>query len=206
MLQLRGGAMVRNDGEEGAELAQPHARHIKKRALRNKALSVSFNEKDLRDFVTGFHKRKKKRRKEAKKQQEEAIRRKRIEARKKRRLEKDLVLYGGVLPADRPVDEENDDHEEGEEDEEEKPLAPFSETTTYDSGNIKVTVITSEVSREEEIDPIDKPQTATTQLFAKDKKHNLPVTKKKPFKKVAKQRSRPKARSKRDKRKGKKKK
>lgn len=37
----------------------------------------------IRDYVTGFHKRKKKRRKEAEKQQEEAMRRKRIEARKK---------------------------------------------------------------------------------------------------------------------------
>lgn len=80
------------------------------------------------------------------------------------------------------------------------------EMTTYDNGNIKVTVTTSEVSREEEIDPIDKTQTATTQLFAKDKKHNLPITKKKPFKKVARQKSRSKPRSKRDKKKGRKKK
>lgn len=41
----------------------------------------------VRDFVTGFHKRKKKRRKEAQKQQEEAMRRKRIEARKKVRID-----------------------------------------------------------------------------------------------------------------------
>ncbi|XP_031740788.1 ribosomal RNA-processing protein 17 isoform X2 [Cucumis sativus] len=115
--------MVKNDGEEGGELAQPHARHIKKRALRNKALSVSFNEKDLRDYVTGFHKRKKKRRKEAEKQKEEAMRRMRIEARKKRKLEKDLVLHGGVLPADRAVDDQNDDQGN----EEEEPLAPLSE-------------------------------------------------------------------------------
>ncbi|KAL0544034.1 hypothetical protein IC582_019145 [Cucumis melo] len=194
--------MVKNDGEEGGELAQPHARHIKKRALKNKALSVSFNEKDLRDYVTGFHKRKKKRRKEAEKQKEEAMRRMRIEARKKRKLEKDLVLYGGVLPADRAVDDQNDDQE----DEEEEPLAPFSEARTYDNGNVKVTVTTSEVSREGEIDPIDKPQTAIAQLLGKDKKHNLPITKKKLFKKVAKQRSRPKLRSKRDKKKGRKKK
>lgn len=72
------------------------------------------------------------------------------------------------------------------------------DTKIYDSGHIKVTVTTSEVSREEEeIDPIDKPQIAT------DKKHNLPITKKKLFKKVVKQKSRPKPRSKRDKRKGK---
>lgn len=67
---------------------------------------------------------------------------------------------------------------------------------------------TSEVSREDEIDPIDKPQTATVtaQFLGKDKKHNLPITKKKLFKKVAKQRGRPKLRSKRDKKKGRKKK
>ena len=42
--------------------------------------------REIRDFVTGFHKRKKKRRKEAQKQQEESLRRKRIEARKKVRI------------------------------------------------------------------------------------------------------------------------
>ena len=40
--------MVKNEAEEGGALTQPHARHIKKKALKNKALSVSFNEKDLR--------------------------------------------------------------------------------------------------------------------------------------------------------------
>ncbi|XP_023003425.1 ribosomal RNA-processing protein 17 [Cucurbita maxima] len=198
--------MVKNEAAEGGALTQPYSRHVKKKALKNKALSVSFNEKDLRDYVTGFHKRKKKRRKEAEKQQEEAKRRKRIEERKKRKIEKDLVLHGGVLPADRPVDEQNDDLKDGDEDEEEKPLAPISETTTYDSGNIKVTVTTSEVRREEEIDPIDKPQASTSQLLAKDKKHSLPITKKKPFKKVARKKSRSKSRSKTDKKKGRKKK
>jgi len=57
--------------------------HLKKRALKNKALGITFNEKDLKDYVTGFHKRKKKRRKEAQKQQDEALRRKRSEERKK---------------------------------------------------------------------------------------------------------------------------
>ncbi|XP_022157484.1 ribosomal RNA-processing protein 17-like [Momordica charantia] len=195
--------MVENEGDEGGELAQLCGSHIKKRALRNKALSVSFNEKDLRDYVTGFHKRKKKRRKEAEKQQEEAhqITQKGF---KKKKEEKELVLYGGVLPADWPVDKQNDDHED--EDEEEKSFAPISEMTTYDSGNIKVTVTTSEVSRDEKIYPIDKPQTTTSQLVSKDKKHNLPITKKKPLNKVAKQKSRLKPRSKREKKKGRRKK
>lgn len=51
---LQSGAMVENEGEEGGQLAQPRARHIKKRALKNKALSVSFNEKDLR-FAFKLH-------------------------------------------------------------------------------------------------------------------------------------------------------
>ncbi|RVW46288.1 hypothetical protein CK203_075894 [Vitis vinifera] len=69
--------------EEGGQPRPPHAKHIKKRALRNKALSVSFNEKDLRDFVGGFHKRKKKRRKEAQQKLQESQRIKRIVERKK---------------------------------------------------------------------------------------------------------------------------
>ena len=38
------------------------------------------------------------------------------------------MLYGGVLPADRAVDDQNDDQE----DEEEEPLAPFSGNFTND--------------------------------------------------------------------------
>ena len=65
------------------ETVQRKGAHLKKRALKNKALGISFDEKDLKDYVTGFHKRKKKRRKEAQKQQNEALRRKRSEERKK---------------------------------------------------------------------------------------------------------------------------
>ncbi|XAR53665.1 hypothetical protein NMG60_11022302 [Bertholletia excelsa] len=72
--------------EEAEELPPVRARHIKKRALKNKALSVSFDGKDLRDFVNGFYKRKKKRRKEAQRKLGEAQHRKRIEERKKRAL------------------------------------------------------------------------------------------------------------------------
>ncbi|XP_039052834.1 uncharacterized protein LOC120194654 [Hibiscus syriacus] len=66
------------EGEAPVQPSKPRGRHIKKRATKNKALSVSFNEKDLRDYVTGFHKRKKKRRKEAQKKQEQAERRKKV--------------------------------------------------------------------------------------------------------------------------------
>ncbi|XP_044497290.1 nucleolar protein 12-like [Mangifera indica] len=67
-------------------------RHMKKRALKNKALSVSFDEKGLKDYVTGFRKRKKKRRQVAEKKQEEANRLKRHQERKKRRLEKEACF------------------------------------------------------------------------------------------------------------------
>lgn len=68
---------------EAVQQAPRKGGHLKKRALKNKALGITFDEKDLKDYVTGFHKRKKKRRKEAQKQQQEALRRKRNEERKK---------------------------------------------------------------------------------------------------------------------------
>ncbi|KAB1221899.1 hypothetical protein CJ030_MR2G026715 [Morella rubra] len=186
---------------EAGEVARPLGRHIRKRALKNKALSVAFNEKDLRDYVGGFHKRKKKRRKEAQKQQEEAQRRKRIENRKKRKLERELV-YGGAPPINGSA--ENDECEE--EDEENEPIASISGTTTYDDGNMKVTVTTSELSHEEEIYTIDNTkEAAVPQSTGADKKHNVPVSKSKAFKRAAKPKSRPKPQSKRDKKKGKKK-
>ncbi|TYH71389.1 hypothetical protein ES332_D05G182900v1 [Gossypium tomentosum] len=190
--------------EEEAPVLQskPRGRHITKRALKNKALSVSFNEKDLRDYVTGFHKRKKKRRKEAHKKQEQAERRKRIEQRKKRKLEKEFALYGGALPKTSSgpdgIDENNEDDEQRE------PSASVSGTTMYDGGNMTVTVITSEISREEEDFTSAKTQTTMLRSVGDnvDKKLDLPVSKSKPFKRVAKHR--PKPPSKREKNKGKK--
>ncbi|GMI91514.1 hypothetical protein like AT1G11240 [Hibiscus trionum] len=152
--------------------SKPRGRHIKKRALKNKALSVSFNEKDLMDYVTGFHKRKKKRRKEAQKKQEQAERRKRIELRKK-------LFFR-------------------------EPTASVSGTTKYDGENMTVTVITSEISREEEDFSGERTQMAMLNSVGDkvDRKQALPVSKSKPFKKVAKHRSKPP--SKRDGNKGKK--
>ncbi|XVE51250.1 hypothetical protein DITRI_Ditri02bG0024900 [Diplodiscus trichospermus] len=74
-------AAMEEEYEEEAPLplSKPRGRHIQKRALKNKSLSVSLNENDLRDYVTGFHKRKKKLRKESQKKQEEAERRKPME-------------------------------------------------------------------------------------------------------------------------------
>ncbi|KAD7117232.1 hypothetical protein R6Q59_006190 [Mikania micrantha] len=193
-----------DDVQSQQHVVQAH--HIKKRALKNKALSVSFNEKDLSDFVTGFHKRKKKRRKEAQNQQQEALRRKRIELRKKRKLDREYVLYGGAPPDQNGEPNENDDVNEAEEDEEDNEaddddehLTSVSGTKVYDTGNIKVMVTTSEISREDDSAEIPK------MTLGSEKKQNLPVVKKKPFKKVEKRRSRPKTLTKRDKRKGKKK-
>ncbi|KAK9065330.1 hypothetical protein SSX86_016713 [Deinandra increscens subsp. villosa] len=190
---------VEGDDEQSQQhVVQAH--HIKKRALKNKALSVSFSEKDLSDFVTGFHKRKKKRRKEAQNQQQEALRRKRIELRKKRKEDREFVLYGGAAPDSNgePTEKnEVDEVEEDEQDSDDENLTSVSGTKVYDTGSIKVMVTTSEISREDETAEIPK------LTMGSEKKPNLPVIKKKPFKKVEKRRSRPKTLTKRDKRKSK---
>ncbi|KAM3227451.1 hypothetical protein ACQJBY_059310 [Aegilops geniculata] len=133
-------------------------KHINKRALKNKALSVSLDKKALkygtatsfslwavaaRDFVTGFHKRKKKRRKEAQRITQEKDRRKRIEARKKRKQEKEIALYGKV------VSSENADGEVGDGDGMD---AAAPEIKTYEDGGTRITVVTSEITHGEEDD------------------------------------------------------
>ncbi|KAM1045962.1 hypothetical protein EV1_036464 [Malus domestica] len=162
----------------------PLSRHIKKRALKNKALVVTFNEKELSDFVSGFPKRKKKRRKEAEKKQGEALRRKRLELRKK------VGIYGSADEVDEGVEEHEDDEisetsgaanpccrspynvyfslptrlpallglrgsgscENIYELIGESTLGFYMSTTTYDNGEMKVTVTTHEIFREEESD------------------------------------------------------
>ncbi|KAM7525135.1 hypothetical protein LguiA_015037 [Lonicera macranthoides] len=188
--------------EESGQNPHIRARHIKKRSLKNKALAVSFNEKDLKDYVTGFHKRKKKRRKEAQQQVQESDRRKRIELRKKRKLEREFAIHGGA-PTDKSAkpDEAGEDNEQEEETE---PIASVSGTTMYDNGDVKVMVTTSAITHEEDL--AAKPKAGVVPKFIEGgppekKKNNVPVTKKKPFKRVAKKRSRPKPQSKREKRK-----
>ncbi|KAK4386626.1 hypothetical protein Sango_2533200 [Sesamum angolense] len=193
-------------------------RHIKKRALKNKTLSVSFNEKDLKDFVTGFHKRKKKRRKEALQKQEEADRRKRIEQRKKsvvtfiltlmfqRKLERDFVMFGGAPPDSGTDAPESDGEHDGDEDEDGEPVPSVSGMATYDNGDVQVTVTTTEIARVEEY-PINRPEVGgpeSVEVFDKSKQR-APVARKKQLKKAPTKRSRAKPQSKRDKRKGKKK-
>ncbi|CAI8595292.1 unnamed protein product [Vicia faba] len=185
---------------EESTITQRQTSHVKKRVLRNKALGISFDEKDLKDYVTGFHKRKKKRRKEANKQQEEARRRKRNEARLKRKLERDLS-YGIVPP--------NADTETGEIDQVTQQVLSQSvaATKTYENDDLKVTVVTKEINPEEESFPTERKETApaaSPHPVVADKKKSVPVNNKKPFKKVAKHKLRPKQICKRDKRKGKK--
>lgn len=79
----------------------------------------------------------------------------------------------------------------------------FKGTTTYENGDIKVTVTTSEISREEEINPVEKTEASVPETVGANKKNNVAVSKKKPFKKVGKRKSGPKMQKKRDKRKGK---
>uniref|UniRef100_A0A0D9VU35 Ribosomal RNA-processing protein 17 n=1 Tax=Leersia perrieri TaxID=77586 RepID=A0A0D9VU35_9ORYZ len=123
-------------------------KHINKRALKNKALSVSLDKKALKDFVTGFHKRKKKRRKEAQKILQEKERRKRIEERKKRKQEKEIALYGRVLTSD-----DGDGEDVGNDgDEMETDDLPEPEVKTYEDYGTKITVTTSEITREDDDD------------------------------------------------------
>ncbi|KAF4386905.1 hypothetical protein F8388_006860 [Cannabis sativa] len=105
--------------------------HIKKRVLKNKALAISFDEKDLRNYVTGFQKRKKKRRKVALQQQGEALRRKRIEARKKRKLERDFVSSGGAPPVTDSVPDGCSELNEEEEEEEDSEPVPSVSVPVY---------------------------------------------------------------------------
>uniref|UniRef100_A0A0D9W0R9 Ribosomal RNA-processing protein 17 n=1 Tax=Leersia perrieri TaxID=77586 RepID=A0A0D9W0R9_9ORYZ len=123
-------------------------KHINKRALKNKALSVSLDKKALKDFVTGFHKRKKKRRKEVQKILQEKERRKRIEERKKRKQEKEIALYGRVLTSD-----DGDGEDVGNDgDEMETDDLPEPEVKTYEDYGTKITVTTSEITREDDDD------------------------------------------------------
>ncbi|CAI0468389.1 unnamed protein product [Linum tenue] len=185
------------DGGPGAPATR--VSHIKKRALKNKALAISFNEKDLRDYVTGFHKRKKKRRKEGHKQQEEAARRKRIELRQKRRLEDVFYIEEGAPPAAEEIEEDDEGGEESE------PVASVSGTMMYDHGDLKVTVTTSEISREDDDSGTKEtmPSTIPRPIVVKKKNQKLPVSKKPSFKKSSKRKTRAKPQSKRDKRKAK---
>ncbi|XP_009405442.2 ribosomal RNA-processing protein 17 [Musa acuminata AAA Group] len=180
-----------DDFDEGVVVGQLSTvmvpKHIKKRALRNKALTVGFNDKELRDFVTGFHKRKKKRRKEAQRQLQEKDRLKRIEARKKRKQEREMALYGRVLSSENPLAavSEPDNAGDSEQDNQDM-MASVSETKMYEDEDTTITVTTSAISHEKD----DFNQTNAIPMVGSkaEKRQGLDV-KKKPLKRVAKHRS-----------------
>ncbi|KAJ0964411.1 hypothetical protein J5N97_029533 [Dioscorea zingiberensis] len=64
------------------------------------------------DYVSGFHKRKKKRRKEAQRQLQEKERLKQIEARKRRKLEKEMAIHDGNITENPEPDYVGEDGEE----------------------------------------------------------------------------------------------
>lgn len=82
-------------------------------------------------------------------------------------------------------------------------------TKTYENDDLKVTVVTKEINPEEESSPTERKEAAPALsphpvVADKKKLKSVPINNKKPFKKVAKHKSRPKQICKRDKRKGKK--
>ncbi|WVZ56950.1 hypothetical protein U9M48_007410 [Paspalum notatum var. saurae] len=137
-------------------------KHINKRSLKNKALSITLDKKALKDFVTGFHKRKKKRRKEAQRILQEKERIKKIQARKRmtmvvvlRKEEKEIALYGRVLSSDNNdgagLENDEDIGNDGEVMENDESL---SEVKTYEDDGTRIIVTTSEITGEDDdIDP-----------------------------------------------------
>lgn len=81
-----------------------------------------------------------------------------------------------------------------------------TETTTYDNDDLRVTVTTSEISPEDEDFPSEKTGegAVAAQPIATQRKHNAPVAKKRAFKRVGRNKSRPKSHNRKDKKKGKK--
>ncbi|XP_031483383.1 uncharacterized protein LOC116252906 isoform X1 [Nymphaea colorata] len=135
--------------EEGGGIPDPSRLSVKGKPLRNKSLSVGFDEKGLRDFITGFHKRKKRRQKEAQQQLEEKARKLRIEQRKKKKLEIQLAYGGGpVNPGTVPDDPRNEIEEDGED----FHGPSITGTTVYNNGSSTITVTTSELCGEENKD------------------------------------------------------
>ncbi|KAJ0977693.1 hypothetical protein J5N97_013167 [Dioscorea zingiberensis] len=147
-------------------------KHIKKRALRNKSLSISFDEKNLRDYVSGFHKRKKKRRKEAQRQLQEKERLKQIEARKRRKLEKEMAIHDGNITENPEPDYVGEDGEEEGAD----LIASVFETKTYETGDTTIRVTTTELSREDEdVQLVNHIPKLSCEI---QKNHSLPMMKK----------------------------
>lgn len=170
-------------------------KHINKRSLKNKALSVTLDKKALKDFVTGFHKRKKKRRKEAQKILQEKERRKKIQERKRRKEEKEIALYGRVLSSDNDdgagLENEEDIGNDGDEMKNDESL---SEIKTYEDDGTRIVVTTSEITGEDDdidpksVGPVVANYTNKNPSLVAKRKNSLGV-KKRPLKRTFKNRS-----------------
>eukprot|EP00899_Mesostigma_viride_P015636 jgi/Mesvir1/24073/Mv10795-RA.1 len=144
-----------NKGNDFGNWEEPSEHHIAKRARRNKGCVITFDEKDRKEFVNGFHKRKQLRRKFAENQQKEKKRRIRLQERKERReaLKEALAKGSENLGEDATAEGEGDDDEdEGELDKEGEPATVTYTTTTGSS----VCVVTSGLEEREERDPDDE--------------------------------------------------
>ncbi|GJN31485.1 hypothetical protein PR202_gb19890 [Eleusine coracana subsp. coracana] len=188
-----GGEMDASESEEEVVVGQMPTvmvpKHIKKRSLKNKALSVTLDEKALRDFVTGFHKRKKKRRKEAQKILQEKERKKKIQARKRRKEEKEIAMYGRVLSADNADGDELENEGVGDDGEEME-----TADASLSDGGTRITVTTSEITRDDDdfgprpVGPVSTGHTNTNPRVSSKKNSSLGV-KKKPQKRTFKSKS-----------------
>ncbi|KAG2267900.1 hypothetical protein Bca52824_062455 [Brassica carinata] len=126
------------------------------------------------------------------------MRRKRIEARKKRKLEEMMVAGLGEETEDGEADEKKD-----AENKEAEPDASTSGTTMYDTGELKVTVTTSEISREQD-EPVRREKTQSTESGSTAKASTsqpAPLRKSKPSKQNRRHKSSTKTMKKRDKKK-----
>ncbi|KAL6001900.1 hypothetical protein ACLOJK_040464 [Asimina triloba] len=104
-------------------------------------------------------------------------------------MEKELALYGGVMPSEDPsgagLGPDASGSEEYEQDGTSGPTASVSGTKMYDNGDMTITVTTSELSHEDEDLKVPRSIPIPKLSDAAENKHSLPV-KKKPFKKATK--------------------
>ncbi|CAL5219777.1 g1681 [Coccomyxa viridis] len=87
----RGGSHAGDDALAFEHQSQPNETlkpaHLAKRKQRNKALEITFNPEEHREFVTGFHKRKLQRRKDAQRILDEKAKKQRLEERAQKRAD-----------------------------------------------------------------------------------------------------------------------
>lgn len=119
--------MVRSRGDSSGK---GQGRHVSKIARRNKNIEIKFDPSALREYVTGFRKRKQQRRVKAQKQIERKEKERIVEERaKKRQAIKDLIKDAGL-------DSNSEDEDSGSSGGEE----PMHNEKDYESRDARVTV------------------------------------------------------------------